>query len=527
MSGISLLRPSITNAEQSHANSSTATPETSASSLVFDLNPSFAHDSVLGESRIDRSVFGEGLPPDWYDFFTEAREVIFVNHATGVWTRSDPRGRSRKTFPIWMIPPSDFVEVRTKKDEVGFMERRKRQPETRFTTSLAPHWISNLGSAEGLQHSDWEEWETGGGHIYYINPISKQNSDFLPLPEVEVGGILKSQEFEDSRRIIIYDERSESYQCFMGKKPWREQPRVSQKFQKAVLEYFSNPETIIPYELDSDDWTENLLSAATTLNGLSSKKSEIPDPLLPACEMFLLFYITDLLPYLQSLHPHCKSLGASLGWRDIISQNINRLPLNGNSRVGELKDQPEVQHLSRMRKMLALHCRLIISGLGKHDGCLNQRWRAGLLRLEQVALLEQVLRACVANTAAWIDGEVTQQDSKSANTVQWDGFDDRGWRQWRDRHFLLEKTLTFFQDGRFRSDRLEKLILGYLPQPEVNTSIVDGIALAEKDLTKIKHDIKAVADGLDPQEGLRFKVANYQKLRRHPGGWSDDSPVYH
>ncbi|RPA86536.1 hypothetical protein BJ508DRAFT_411220, partial [Ascobolus immersus RN42] len=106
---------------------------------------------------------------------------------------------------------------------------------------------------------------------------------------------------------------------------------------------------------------------------------------------------------------------------------------------------------------------------------IQARWKAGLLRGGQVLVIETLLRKLLLELTALL-GERTDS-IETVRLVEMERAIDRADRAIKH----------FFGNARFRSERLEVLLVKYLGEPEVNTDVVRGIEIAQRKYEDIYH----------------------------------------
>lgn len=123
----------------------------------------------------------------------------------------------------------------------------------------------------------------------------------------------------------------------------------------------------------------------------------------------------------------------------------------------------------------------MISVLGEVDPVYSpemvvaSRWKAGLLRMGQVRLIETVLRGCLESINLMIKVENRGELSDTEFEVV------RLREIARVCHRTKETIVRFFGSERFRSERLELLIGRYLEEEGVNWEVVRGVDVAQRE----------------------------------------------
>ncbi|RPA85912.1 hypothetical protein BJ508DRAFT_411539 [Ascobolus immersus RN42] len=236
------------------------------------------------------------------------------------------------------------------------------------------------------------------------------------------------------------------YPYIIGKRVWPHPERLSQHFKDTIREfYISLPQDgeLSAWEhfnynykfITSSEDATNLYSCLQILHD----SDLFPDPLRAVIEEYLEVYIQQVYPYLQRMYEAHKE--RVLGDR------------NGTWFVAKWYIQPL----------------LVLADYGYsefyYDGFrgLPERWKAGLVRPQQFFILETVLRAVMRFITAWVKNDIPTPSQLQKHV------DRRDYTVYQ-----YSAILAFFSDSsRFRSERLELLLVRYLTEESENNA-VDG-----------------------------------------------------
>jgi hypothetical protein len=182
-----------------------------------------------------------------------------------------------------------------------------------------------------------------------------------------------------------------------------------------------------------------------------------PAPFRPTIEKMLLFYVEEFYPYCLSLIEHA--------------------------------DQDQVQRCRIMfSNLLSAFLNPIESGAYSYvygGRCIRQlqgRWEAGLLRETQVRLICMTLERSVRYVKRLMERNPV---SKRLNEGDFAAFESTREDIW----YSVNNIIVLFCSSRFRSERLELLILRYVEDgEEVNSDVVEGIMTNGTMMLKPKND---------------------------------------
>ncbi|RPA75464.1 hypothetical protein BJ508DRAFT_418129 [Ascobolus immersus RN42] len=116
------------------------------------------------------------------------------------------------------------------------------------------------------------------------------------------------------------------------------------------------------------------------------------------------------------------------------------------------------------------------------DASTHERWEAGLMRIEQVGLIKQIIKAAMDEARAIIRLGGGVEELTEAG--------------WSTRHLL-----AFVTSNRFRSERLEILLLRCLGHDDINWKVVDGVRRATR-----MHDISVINEKLQHRNGFQIDI---------------------
>lgn len=203
------------------------------------------------------------------------------------------------------------------------------------------------------------------------------------------------------------------------------------------------------------------MSGFLNSNGMTPKARNVIPPLRSRMLVYLRFYICELIPYLRQ---DTEILYA------IHKNDETEFPLPN-----------WLERESKESYFMSLFLDNII-GLGDSSNPVRQRYQAGMLREEQIKLLRVVLDGLLSELRwlldQWEDSKDKLKDWKS----------ERGLELWLEilkeikRACLRSQSLlkNFLARKRFRSERLEVLLLKYLEEEGVNREVVRGVILADE-----------------------------------------------
>ncbi|RPA85911.1 hypothetical protein BJ508DRAFT_411538 [Ascobolus immersus RN42] len=305
--------------------------------------------------------------------------------------------------------------------------------------------VSAASAADGLQSPA-------------IQLLVDQNDDALAsAQENDASDQPYTLDVDDSRAIDACTEESESddndryfdirtnpaslYPYIIGKEPWPHPERLSKHFQEAIRQfYMSLPEGGFgkscgwEHRNSDDSQPDNLHSCLKIV-----ESENFPDPLRPVAEKFLEFYMGHVYPF------NCRL-------ENILEQQI----------------QAE-NYIDTVRGKWYLSALYNLPCYGTYGTplALSVRWKAGLVRPNQFFLIQTALRIVMDFAQDWI-GKCIPSPLELIDDI------DR-----RDTTlFWYSRLLDFFSDERFRSERIESLMVRYLADDTLSMEVVDGLERA-------------------------------------------------
>ncbi|RPA76315.1 hypothetical protein BJ508DRAFT_379543 [Ascobolus immersus RN42] len=234
--------------------------------------------------------------------------------------------------------------------------------------------------------------------------------------------------------------------------PYRISPFLSQQVHDKVLRHISslprrwikNPKIIYKVDFDTlnhnkqqrDDFSSWYLKA---LHYQPERGTQFtPPPFREVLEELVELYIDTVFPFFNNI---------------------------GHAKLSSQRDPKSTYHL-----MIEIICE-------RHTTVLRQRWDCGLLRQGQVRLVEIAVRAAMTQVQSILDVVVSRpmsdQDLLLDSTAKIQ-------EMMRVCIRTTESLDLFFASKKFRSERLELLLLRYLKQEDINWTVVRGVEAACK-----------------------------------------------
>ncbi|RPA78711.1 hypothetical protein BJ508DRAFT_153862 [Ascobolus immersus RN42] len=196
-----------------------------------------------------------------------------------------------------------------------------------------------------------------------------------------------------------------------------------------------------------------------------------PPPLRGVLQDCLLFLIRCLQPYMARIG--MKNYGNKTKYDQVDSRK---------KLFGILDEFGAVSYSSRL-----------VHSMRESEANIIRRWQCGLLRAEQFELL----RIMVSKMLEEVGTLLIMEDVNYVKEEQ------RYTEMYRVLHRAWLSVFKFFGDERFRSERLEKLLIKYLAEEDVNWDVVRGAGAA----TRSKEDSQLVF--------VKLKYFWKQKYRYH------------
>ncbi|RPA76654.1 hypothetical protein BJ508DRAFT_181773 [Ascobolus immersus RN42] len=253
------------------------------------------------------------------------------------------------------------------------------------------------------------------------------------------------------------------YRYICGREDWPSSSLFSDAFETAITNFYQSvtPE-LLEYEMGGGSW----ITLQVVLDVFFDRS--YPTQLRNVTEEYLTLFMVELSPLLKSL-PHSPS-----------PEEECQEEYEGNILAGK-----PGQWLWAASQVYLTY---IFSHVAPSEGFrvavhLQSRFEAGLLRDNQAHLVEIVLRLVMGVAKAWVL-EVKPRHIEHLNGLRyWSSTEVKDAVQvLKDDLDQFHYVFAFFRDTRFRSERLEVLLVRYLRQlHDINMEVVEGLVSAERE----------------------------------------------